>query len=166
MAVTVTSRGRGPVEVVLSPPVSFILAQTGRFRRNLVNMEPLWDRFKRTMELIEEERFASEGHGEWQPLAEATLRDRAAKGFPPGPIMVRTSILRDSLVNPALAASTSRLSMEWGTSVPYAEAHQYGIPGRLPQRTLLDIRVEDRRRLEADQVAWLDEVSSATFGRL
>ena len=58
--------------------------------------------------------------------------------------------------------------MSWGTDVPYAHFHQDGgsVAGRPPQRKVLDIRVEDRRKLEAAMVTWINGVSRLTFGRI
>lgn len=44
------------------------------------------------------ERFVMQGDkaaGKWQPLKESTKRIRVSKGFPPGPINVRTGRLRE-----------------------------------------------------------------------
>jgi phage gpG-like protein len=163
----VSARGAG-VSVELHPPVSFILRQTGAFRAALLDLGPLWERFSEEMTEIEDERFASEGHGRWAPLAESTLRDRARRGFGPGPILQRTGNLRESLVDPARAAKTTPRTMTWGSDVDYARYHQEGgsIPGRPPQRVVLEIRVEDRRRLETQMVSWINQVAARTFGRI
>ena len=149
--------------VVFEPPIEFILRQTGRFRRELENLIPLWERFKVVMEDVERSRFDSEGHGDWPPLAESTRRYRDGQ-----PLLVQTGALRESLVNPGQAADTGPLRMSWGTDVPYAHYHQDGgtIAGRPPQRKILDIRVEDRRRLEREMVSWINETAALTFGRI
>jgi len=151
------------VQIVLQPPVSFILRQSGAFRRALLDLTPLWGRFKTVMSEVEQERFDSQGYGDWPPLAASTLRRRG-----PGPILVQTGQLRDSLVNPAQAAQTTRSTMTWGTGVPYAHWHQDGgsIPGRPPQRVILDIRTEDRRRLEQQMVGYVNDVAARTWGRI
>lgn len=156
------------VRIVLSPPLEFIQRQSAAFRRQLLDLDPLWDRFKTVMSDVEQERFDSEGHGDWPPLAAATLRDRARKGYGSGPILVRESELRDSLVDPARAAQTTRLQMTWGTDVGYAHWHQDGgtIPGRPPQRVILDIRTEDRRRLEMQMVDFVNWAAARTWGRI
>lgn len=163
----VTSPGAG-VQVTLHPPVSFILRQSGAFRRQLLNLTPLWDRFKPVMSQIQAERFDTEGHGEWPALADATLRDRARHGYGPGPILHREGNLRDSLVDPNRAAQTGPRHMTWGTNVDHAHWHQDGgtIPGRPPQRVILDIRPEDKRRLEHQMVTWINQVAARTWGRI
>lgn len=144
------------------------MRQSGAFRRALLVLTPLWERFEREMSQIEAERFDSEGHGEWQPLAESTIRDRARQGYGPGPILQRTKDLRDSLVDPARASRKTARTMSYGTSVPHARFHQEGgsIPGRPPKRVILDLRVEDRRRLETQMVSWINEIAARTWGRI
>jgi phage gpG-like protein len=163
MPAAVTSAGKG-ANVTFNPPVEFINKQIGGFRRKLEDLIPLWTMFKPEMERIEAERFDAEGYG-WAPLAPATLEDRARQGFPPGPILHRTGELRDSLVNPARAADMTPDTLTWGSDVEYAGYHQDGTP-RMPQRKVIDIRVEDRRALERQMIRWINEVSRSTWGRI
>ena len=67
----------------------------------------------------------------WQPLAPATLEDRARKGFPPGPILTRTGTLREGFVA-TLGSDYVRVHND----VPYYEYHQLGTP-RMPQRRMI-----------------------------
>lgn len=156
------------VRVVLSPPVPFILRQTGTFKRNLLNLSPLWDKFKPVMSAIEQERFDTEGHGQWPALADSTIQDRLKHGYSAGPILQRTRDLADSLIDPNRAAQTGPRHMIWGTDVAYAHYHQDGgtVAGRPPRREILDIRVDDRRKLEQAQVQWINEIAARTFGRI
>lgn len=164
-------RAGGIVDIRLSPPLDFIEAQQGAFRMRLRDFTGLWERFSRTMTKIELDGFATEGHGEWPPLAESTLLDKERHGFPPFPL-IRTGELYQSLTEPQRAASIAPWSMTWGSDVDYAVYHQ-GFrpdgtptdPGRPPVRKPLDLSVEDRRMLETDMVAWLNEVAAETFGR-
>lgn len=157
------SSGGGGVRIQLEPPIEFILRQAGAFRHALENLEPLWELFKPIMAEIEEEQFATEGHGEWPGLADSTLRYRDGQ-----PILQQTGALKASLVDPAQAAQTGPMSMSWGTDVGYAHWHQDGgtIAGRPPQRKVLDVRVEDRRKLERAMVTWINVVAAETFGRI
>jgi len=82
-----------------------------------------------------EENFEQEGRPlPWPPLAPATLRRKPA-GLK---ILQRTGRLRRSIQTRveggALVASSD---------VPYAAAHQLGIPGRLPARPFLVLAPED-----------------------
>jgi hypothetical protein len=164
--------GPGIVTLSLSPPIDFIEDQLGAFKDRLHDMHGLWERFSDVMEDVEQERFRTAGFGEWPPLAPATLADKARHGFPLAPL-IRTGELRDSLTLPERAARMWPERMTWGTDVPYAKYHQgvddsgeprdYG--GRPPRRTVLDLRVPDRRRLEAAMVAWINEAAAETVGR-
>jgi len=167
MAGPLGARGAG-VSLLFRPPLEFILQQSGAFRRALLNLGPLWDRFKPEMSRIQEERFSTEGYGDWPALADATLRDRARRGFAAGPILQRTRNLKDSLVDPVRAAQTTARTMTWGTDVPHAGYHQDGgsIAGRPPQRVVLEIRADDRRRLETQMVSWVNDVAARTWGRI
>jgi hypothetical protein len=164
MARSVVSAGSGGgVSITLSPPLEFIMRQSGRFRQQLANLEPLWERFKPIMGEIEAQRFAEAGPG-WAPLAESTIRQKAAAGYPLDPL-IRTGALRDSLTQESAAAKTTRLTMEWGSGVDYAKYHQEGTP-RMPQRKVIDIDVDARRRFEMAMVGWINLVARDTFGRI
>lgn len=152
------------VHVELKPPVPFILRQTGAFRRALDHLEPLWNRFKPILGQIEAEQFATRGHGAWPGLAASTLAQKAAHGYPSDPL-VRTGDLRASLVNPGMAAETSGDTLIYGTDVDYAGYHQDGT-SKMPARKVIDLRADDRRRLEQETVAWIDDVARDTFGRI
>lgn len=155
----------GVVSLELSPPLGFIEAQHGRFRQELRDFSGLWRRFAETMTQIEVERFGTQGYGEWPPLQPSTVAEKAREGFPFGPL-IRTGELVDSLTDSERAMQMTPLSMTWGTDVEYAHYHQEGgsTPGRPPQRKILDIRVSDRRRLETDMVAWLNDIARQAFG--
>lgn len=165
--VSVTSGGG--VEMRLEPPLDFVLKQSGAFRRQLEHFELwLWPRFKDAMSDIERDQFASQGHGAWPELAESTLErkrnDPSAISLDP---LIRTGDLRESLVNPARAAETGPGFLAWRSDVPYAGHHQDPeVPGRPPQRKVIDLRIEDRRRLEREMVTGLNLVAARTWGRV
>ena len=154
--------GKGGVEIVLRPPLSFIMRQSGAFRMRLLDFRKLWEAFGEIMGDIEREQFETEGHGEWPGLAASTIE---RKGH--SEILVDTGKLRDSLVNPAAAMQISARSMSYGTDVDYAGYHQSGTP-KMPQRQVISdpFRVEDRRRLETAMIGWIDEIAAETFGRI
>jgi hypothetical protein len=157
----------GAVTIELRPPVAFILKQSGAFRLALEDLQPLWELFKPVMGQLEQELFDSQDDGAWPPLADSTLRQKAAAGYPPDPL-VRTGDLMDSLVDPNRGAlAEGPQEMTYGTEVEYAHWHQDGgsIPGRPPQRPIIDLKVEGRRRLEQAMVIWLNEVSRLTWGQ-
>lgn len=166
-------RTGGVVSLELSPPLEFIEAQMGEFGRELTDFTGLWERFADTLEDTEHERFATEGFGQWPPLAPSTLAEKTRLGFPITPL-VRTGALEQSLTNREISMRLTPHSMSWGTDVPYAKYHQgyrddASAPtdeGRPPVRKVLDIRVEDRRRLESSMVGWINEVAARTLGRV
>ena len=152
------------VSIKLHPPLSFIHSQARAFRRELENLSPLWDRFSDELVEIDQERFDTRGYGEWPALAASTLAQKAAHGFPLDP-MIRTRALIESLTNEGQAATKGPKQFIWGTSVEYAAYHQAGTD-RMPQRKVLEIRTEDRRRLEHEMVSWLNESAAKTWGRI
>ncbi len=82
-----------------------------------------------------EENFEQEGRPlPWPPLAPATLRRKPA-GLK---ILQRTGRLRRSIETRVEGGALIA-----ATGVPYAAAHQSGIPGRLPARPFLVLAPED-----------------------
>jgi phage gpG-like protein len=161
----VVSGGGNLLTVELNPPSDFIARQDGAFRRALEDLGELWARFEPIMSDIEQTVFFESGPG-WEPLAESTARQKAREGWP-AQIMVRTGRLEQSLIDPAAAADTAPMQMTWGTDVDYAHWHQTGgyKAGRPPQRKLIDIGVDERRRFERSMVGWINDVSARTWGQ-
>jgi phage gpG-like protein len=152
----------GLVDVTIEPPISFIMRQSGAFRRKLADLIPLWRRFDPVLSQIEAEQFASDGHGAWPPLAASTLRQKARHGFPSSPL-IRTGRLIGSFHTMSMSAQ----SFAWGTDVEYAHWHDDGgyVPGRPPQRKLIDIDTTARRRLEQETIGYLNDAAAETWGR-
>jgi phage gpG-like protein len=159
MAAPVTGgvRSGGGVTMQLVPPLSFILRQTGAFRAALMDLEPLWQMFRPIMEQIEQEQFATEGHGEWPPLAESTLRQKSG-----GEMLVQTGELKGSF-----SLTSSPKQAAWGTDVFYATFHQEGTE-KMPMRQVIPdpFRAEDRRKLEVAMVSYINAAARSTFGRI
>ena len=158
--------GRGGITMELEPPIEFILQQTGRFRDSLLDLEVLWEAFKPIMSEVERRQFDTHGDGSWPPLAETTLAQKEAHGWPSDPL-VRTGDLKESLVDPGRAADSGPLHMNYGTDVPYAGFHQDGT-SRMPQRQVIPdpFKVEDRRKLEVAMVTYINRAAAETFGRI
>jgi phage gpG-like protein len=154
-----------PVSLQLEPPIGFILRQTGAFRMALENLLPLWRKFEPTMEKIVEEQFDSQGHGAWPGLAESTIEQKAAHGYPLDPL-VRTGALKDSFHALAMGAQ----QFVFGTEVPYAHWHQTGgyVAGRPPKRQEIPdpLPADERRKLEKDVVNYVNEAAARTFGAI
>lgn len=96
----------------------------------LDDMAPLWERYAEIMAATEAEWFSSNGDGLWPPLAEDTVKDKLAHGYPPE-TLVRTGLMRDILLDPAQAADISGHEMTYGVTAvdergrPYAHYHQH-----------------------------------------
>lgn len=162
MAAPVVGAGSKAVSVVFQPPLEFIAKQFGRFHSELSDFENLWDRFEVRMEDIENEQFDTQGQGQWPPLAESTLAQKSAHGWPLDPL-IRTGELKDSVTTTSRAAKRHGQSMEWGTDVPYAGYHQDGgyVAGRPPKREIIpDLNdATYRRGFEQDMVSWINEAA-------
>lgn len=162
----VISGAGGGVSLVINPPVEFILKQSGAFQRALVTeMDAMYEMFKPVLGEMEAEQWASNGHGEWPPLAPSTV---ARKGH--STILVDTGALRASLVDPGSAMRIMGVDAEYGTNIGYAFYHQDGgyVAGRPPQRQVIPdpIDVSIRRQLETLMVRWIDLLAAKTWGRI
>lgn len=145
------------VRIRLEPPVGFILRQAGAFRSDLENLQPLWDRFKPIMTEIEEEQFATHGHGAWPPWSPNTRVHGSD-------LLVLTGALKGSLVDAGAAVkSEGPTEMVWGTDVFYAGFHQSGTE-KMPQRMVID--VQDTTKFQMETVAWVNEVAARTWGAI
>lgn len=164
MARSAIQPGKGGVTIQIEPPLEFILQQTGRFQEALLDLEPLWERVKPVAAEVEEEQWA--GAGDWAPLADSTIRRKEAGGWPLDPL-VRTGDLKESLTDPGLAADSGPQHMIYGTDVDYAQFHQEGTI-HMPARQLIPdpYRVEDRRKIEAAMVSYINAAARLTFGRI
>ena len=90
---------------------------------------------QQTLEPATKRNFKSEGFAgqRWQALKPRTLADRAAKGFPPGPILYRTGKLSRSY---SIQVKGNIVVWDWRT--PYASTHQWGVlAAHLPARPFI-----------------------------
>lgn len=108
------------------------------------------------------ETFDSEGPG-WEPLKPSTIRDRKSKGFPAGPILVRTGKLRASLTERGADGQVLDVRKDQftvGTSVRYAMYHQTGsikVANHPPKRSPVVIRPALQGQWNRRLVNWLRE---------
>ena len=113
--------------------------------RTVKDLRPVFEEVAEVLgPAIAREACDPEGPG-WPDLAEATVeqrQDRIDRGEisvgPRHPILHQTGVMRESLVNRHAAGHVEDIrsdGMTYGTSVPYAIAHQEGI--RVPQRKIL-----------------------------
>jgi phage gpG-like protein len=165
VARSAVSRGHG-VTIQIEPPIEFILQQTGRFQEALLNLEPLWELVKPVAAQVEEEQFDTQGQGAWPALADSTLARKASGGWPEDPL-IRTGDLKASLTDPGRAADVGPRHMIYGTDSSYAIFHQLGT-SKMPQRQVIPdpYRVEDRRKIEAAMVSFVNAAARLTFGRI
>lgn len=95
------------------------------------------------------------GGDAWEPLAEATLKDRARKGFPPGPILQREGAMRRDA---SAFREIDKDGMAVGPdSVDYAKYHVSEEPRtKIPKRDFLIVGVDAEDDIEAAILAHLD----------
>jgi phage gpG-like protein len=150
----------GGFSIDIQPPLGRLEETFTRLLGGVEDLTPLWEAFWPILSHAEQDRFDSEGFGEWPPLAESTIREKERLGYPDTPLL-RTGDLRDSLIDPAQAVhdATAR-SFTWGSDVDYAVYHQDGgsVEGRPPQRTVLDISVDIRQELEGALLGFMEEL--------
>lgn len=87
----------------------------------------------------------------WVPLSPRYAAWKA-RHFPGKPIMRLRDVLYGSLTqtgHPMAVNTVTRRRIEFGTRVPYARAHQHGVPGRLPQRVVIPAPT----KVEGEQIA-------------
>jgi phage gpG-like protein len=121
-----------------------------RMRDNARTTEVLWKEMLKTLRLIEQVQFLTEGsHGSggWPELAESTLKAKARKNQQPW-IERATETLFNSLTGETSdsLAETSSDWLRYGTSVPYATFQQTGT-SRMPQRRLVQLTEIERKEL-------------------
>lgn len=165
MAAPAVTRGAG-VSIQVEPPLEFILKQTGAFQAALLDLEPLWELVKPVAASVEEEQWDTQGQGAWPPLADSTIAEKERGGWPSDPL-IRTGDLKASLTDPGRAADSGPRHLIYGTDVEYALFHQEGT-SRMPQRQVIPdpYRVEDRRKVEAAMVTYINRAAKLTFGRI
>lgn len=96
----------------------------GDLASDLLDFRPLWREIIREAVIPEtEDVFSSDGRGTW-----------AERVIPVShPILRKSGRLLRSYTqegHPENINRQSRTRLEWGSSVPYADAHEYGVPGR------------------------------------
>lgn len=151
--------------------------------RELDDMEGLWERVGAVMAEKERAWFESEGDGAWPPLADVTIREKAAHGWPLE-TLVRRGDLLESLIDPAQAMDVGQgrstigtftgKSMTWGTDVrddrgrEYAHYHQHSDPvtgephdygHHPPERQVIPwpLPITWQEQIRAAAEDWLDE---------
>ena len=123
------------------------------FSRMADNVKDLSDAFREIVqdfhEIVETQQFESEGRygsGGWAPL-KPEYAERKEKEYPGAPIMVRTGLLKESLLgqNPYAREDIKPLEMKVGTQVFYAKFHQKGTK-KMSARPLIQLTQSDKTR--------------------
>jgi phage gpG-like protein len=96
----------------------------------------------------EKERFASNGRGSWDGLADSTKEYKARENQDPR-VLRASNALYKSLTAPRAREqidARERDELRFGTEVPYAVFHDQG--RGVPTRTLIDLTPQERRRID------------------
>lgn len=109
----------------------------------LGNLSPFMTAVARHVTDVSKNSFANQatpGGLGWKSLAPATVADRAAQGYGPTPILVRTGGLRDSV---RYAVDLIGSSASVGSDLVYAGVHQFGNPAKpkITARPFLEVPV-------------------------
>lgn len=126
-----------------------------RFTERLGDLTPAFEAIADDFLAIEERQFASEGGGNWRPLAASTLERKARLGLDHR-ILHATHRLRNSLTQKGNAEAIRRITADealLGTSVPYAFFHQQG--AGVPRRRPVELSEADKRRWVRSIQSWL-----------
>jgi phage gpG-like protein len=118
-----------------------------RVGENATDLRPALAAIFRDWEDRVDKQFSSEGSAmgtPWEPLADSTLAQKAAGGYPPD-ILIRTGALRASFKGGSDHVSDIRRDGgEWGTTDPKALFHQHGT-SRMPARPVFKLDEPARR---------------------
>jgi len=91
--------------------------------------------------------FEEGGRPKWEPLQQQTIERKMRQGFhSPQRILVASGAMMDSATN-AANYTISPLHIEATPGPRYWIFHQGGIPGRLPQRVMMNLQVGDQRKV-------------------
>lgn len=127
--------------------------------RRISNATPAMERSRDIAAKAIEENFDAESAaGEaWEPLADATVEDRAAKGFEPGPILDRTGDLRRAATaHQAVGDDFAEVGLEEGH--PYGHFHVSSrARTRIPLRDFLAVSEAKRDEIERAIVEYLED---------
>lgn len=109
------------------------------------DMQPVFDEFGRYMMNSIDRNFAAEGRPDsWQPLAEATIRERIRQGYGASPILHRSGKLQRGF-----RMQTGKTFLRILNGVPYFQYHQQddGKGKKLPRRIMVIMLSQDRAQL-------------------
>jgi len=131
-----------------------------RFTEDIKDFTPALEDIYQDFLEGERKQFESEGNtgsGGWAPLSPAYAAWKA-QNFPGAPIMVRTGLLKESLLgnNPWSVKDIQPLGATFGTRIPYAAYHQTGTR-KMPARPLVQLTEDQKTRWTKIIHRWLVE---------
>lgn len=118
------------------------------------------------------DNFRDEGarYGKWGPLSESTLKDRARRGFPPRPILVRRGTLLAWVDTHNAAGRAAAQSLHWefhgvsggadGASAVFHDLGFYNVAAKVyvPPRKIWDVNSADLDDAANELTRWVDDV--------
>lgn len=114
-----------------------------------VEPRPVLAMIARSMREMEQSVFETAGHGDWPPLAESTLRQKARQGYSTAPnaVLIASGELVTSLTSDGgdHIEHISGDGLDFGTADPKAIFHMTGT-SKMPARPPLQVRPDDTRR--------------------
>lgn len=145
-----------------------LVERVAEMRKRAQDVSPAWDALLTWFSEQNFEQWLGRGaryRKPWAPLAESTLQDKFARGYPLDPL-IRTGELARSLTSRPLSREhiTPR-EVSAGTDVSYAKYHQFGTK-HMPQRILFSPEQIRREQAATSAVAnWILKGERKVGGR-
>jgi len=133
----------GEITFSMSDPQNIELTRAvDHYGKAMRDFSPVFEAFSRYHKRSIMRNFAAEGRPrKWEPLQEATIRDRIRQGFGEGPILVRTGKMKKSFRFETDKPRSYRVF----NLRDYFYYHQYGSPKtNLPARPMLVLLRQDQ----------------------
>ncbi|MFA5161166.1 MAG: phage virion morphogenesis protein [Elusimicrobiales bacterium] len=137
-------------------------AALSALKKRTGNLRPFMKDVRDIMREAVEDNFAAQGRPAWRPLAAATIKERARRGYWPGKILQRHSG-NAGLLGSIHGAYTDKSALV-GTNIRYAAIHQFGgAAGRksarvhIPARPFLALTESDKQDIVDTAKTYLQE---------
>lgn len=123
-----------------------------RAARAAMNVKPAFDNVANELMRITETQFESQGRrggGSWKGLDKKWLFRKTKAGHDPRILHMRGALRRSVTKRKAKGQILiiTPDSLTFGTSLPYAARHQFGVPGETPKRPFLRTTKHDRENM-------------------
>ena len=168
------SAGSGFVEIHFELGGKRIDRAFAQWSANIRDMSPAWNQVGQYLRDQFAKNYAQEGGWvgagtSWPQLRPSTVADRIRKGFPgEHPILVRQGTLRDSLLQIGGYGNVYEVrpdGLTYGTTIPYAQYHQYGAPrANIPPRPLIGLTWYSKQDIVRILGDWVREEAAKAFG--